>query len=76
MVTIDLAKALAGDPLNNVVLRPRDRLIVHTRDEVQDQIVRVEGEVNTPRAIAFYQGMKASDAIFAAGGLKAECGSR
>ena len=72
MVTIDLAKALAGDPLNNVVLRPRDRLIVHTRDEVQDQIVRVEGEVNTPRAIAFYQGMKASDAIFAAGGLKAD----
>ncbi len=70
MVTVNLAKALAGDAQDNVVLRPRDRLVVSSRDTVQDQIVRVQGEVNEPRAFPFFQGMKASDAIFAAGGLK------
>lgn len=70
MMTVNIAKALAGDAQNNVVLQPRDRMVVHARADVQDLIVRVEGEVVTPGGIPFFQGMKASEALFAAGGLK------
>ncbi|HVF10128.1 MAG TPA: SLBB domain-containing protein, partial [Abditibacteriaceae bacterium] len=70
MVTIDLNKALAGNALHNVTLQTRDRLLVRSRDDVQDLIVHVEGEVIKPGTTPFYEGMKVSDAIFAAGGLK------
>lgn len=70
LVTINVARALAGDPQHNVALQPRDRLVINSREAVTDAIVRIEGEVVTPGNIPFFQGMKASEAIFAAGGLK------
>lgn len=69
-LTVDLAKAIAGDAANNLPLRGRDTLMVRSREDVKDQVVRVEGEVYKPGTFPFYGGMKVSDAIFAAGGLK------
>lgn len=70
MIAIDITKALAGDAAANVMLQPRDRLVIKPRSEVQDLLVQVQGEVNKPGGLTYYAGMKVSDALFLAGGLK------
>ncbi|OPZ87636.1 MAG: Polysialic acid transport protein KpsD precursor [bacterium ADurb.Bin429] len=70
LMPVNLEKALAGDVTANLVLQARDRLMVKSRDEVLDFVVRVDGEVEKPGALAFYRGMRISDAVFLAGGLK------
>lgn len=70
MVSIDLAKALADDPKENITLRPLDRLVVGMREKVNDLFVAVEGEVVGPGTFPYYDGMKVSDAVLLAGGLK------
>lgn len=70
LLPINLVKALAGDQAANVPLQSRDRLVVKSRAEVLDAVVRVAGEVEKPTSLPFAQGMRVSDAVFLAGGLK------
>lgn len=72
MVTVNLAKALAGDQKENVLLQPRDRVIIHSTANINDQVVSVEGEVIRPGSFPFFEGMKISDALLISGGLKAD----
>jgi len=72
LIPIDLGKALAGDPANNVALSLYDRVRIYRVDEVQwmgDRQVFVKGSVRTPGAFARADGMRVIDLLLQAGGL-------
>jgi protein involved in polysaccharide export with SLBB domain len=75
MVTVELAKALAGDAAANLRLERGDMLRVFTRAEVTpESAVVVGGFVREPGEYPRFQGMRVSDAILLAGGLDANAG--
>ena len=68
--SISLGEALAGDPLNNILIEPRDRLLVHRQPaRVNPPSVYVRGEVARPGRYPLGTSMKVSDLVQAAGGL-------
>lgn len=69
-LTVDLGKALAGDPEANMMLKPRDYLIVKKIPEWTDQLtVELSGEVRNPGVYPIKRGEKLSSVIKRAGGL-------
>ena len=71
VVSVNLEAALKGDPGNNLLLQPRDRLIIH-RDlaKADPASVKIEGEVERPGKYPLGNGMTASDLVRIAGGFK------
>jgi polysaccharide biosynthesis/export protein len=68
--SISLREALAGDPLNNLLLEPRDRILVHRQPErVSPTSVYVRGEVGRPGRYPLASDMRVSDLVRAAGGF-------
>jgi polysaccharide biosynthesis/export protein len=68
--SISLREALAGDPLNNILIEPRDRLLVHRQPErVSPPSVYVRGEVARPGRYPLTSDMHVSDLARSAGGL-------
>jgi len=68
---INLAKALAGDPENNLALKPYDRLFIqHISDWRPEQYVTVRGEIKFPGRYLIKKGEKLSSLIARAGGYK------
>lgn len=68
-ITINLRKALAEDPENNILLRPNDRLFVKRIPEWgQQEIVQVDGEVRFPGRYTIYKGEKLSSLLQRTGG--------
>ena len=69
--SVSLGQALQGDPVENIILQPRDRILIHTNAEVvQPATVSIEGEVAKPGRYPLAQGMHVSDLIRLGGGLK------
>lgn len=70
VLSVNLSKALAHDPLEDVLLRPNDRVIVH-RDlaKVDPASVLVEGQVARPGRYALGQNMTAATLVRLAGGF-------
>jgi polysaccharide export outer membrane protein len=66
---IDLAKAVAGDPLHNVHLRPGDHVYVAY---AHASLVTVLGAVGGARAVPFHDGLRLTEALALAGGIAAE----
>ena len=70
---VDLQKAIAGDPQNDLVLRPQDFLSVRRIANWNNEIsVTIRGEVRYPGRYAFKQGDTLTDLIERAGGLTDE----
>lgn len=71
VMSVNLASALKGDPAANLLLRPRDRLIVH-RDlaKADPASVMIEGEVGKPGKYPLADGMTAGELVRLAGGFK------
>ena len=68
--SISLREALAGDPLNNILVEPRDRILVHRQPErVNPSNVYVRGEVGRPGRYPLASGMRVSDLVRSAGGV-------
>jgi polysaccharide export outer membrane protein len=68
--SISLREALAGDPLNNILLEPRDRILVHRQPErVNPASVYVRGEVARPGRYPLASDMHISDLVRSAGGI-------
>jgi polysaccharide export outer membrane protein len=68
--SISLHEALAGDPLNNILIEPRDRILVHRQPErVNPPSVYVRGEVARPGRYPLVAEMRVSDLVVSAGGL-------
>jgi protein involved in polysaccharide export with SLBB domain len=69
--SVGLAQALAGDPAENILMQPRDRLLIHRNpDAVEQATVYIQGEVAKPGRYPLAQGMRVSDLIRLGGGLK------
>jgi len=68
--SINLSDALAADPLNNVLVQPRDRILVHRQPEqVSPANVYVRGDVARPGRYPLTANMRVSDLVRSAGGL-------
>lgn len=68
--SINLRDALAGDPLNNILVQPRDRILVHRQPEqVSPASVFVRGDVARPGRYPLTTNMHVSDLVQSAGGL-------
>ncbi len=68
--SINLRDALTGDPLNDVLVQPRDRILVHRQPEqVSPANVYVRGDVARPGRYPLVANMRVSDLVRSAGGL-------
>jgi polysaccharide biosynthesis/export protein len=69
--SVSLSQALAGDPAENILLSPRDRILVHrSPDAEQPATVYVQGEVGKPGRYPLTTNMTVADLIRVGGGLK------
>ncbi len=70
VISVNLRKALAGDPTENVVLQPMDRVLI-SRDlaKTSPAAVTIAGEVGKPGKYPMSNGMTALELIKLAGGL-------
>ncbi len=69
--SVALSQALGGDPVENIFLQPRDRLLIHRNpDAVEPATVSIRGEVEKPGRYPLAQGMRVSDLIGLGGGFK------
>lgn len=71
VMSVNLAKALAGDPKYNILLEPKDRVFVH-RDinKLDPPMVSIEGQVGRPGKYPLGANMTAADLVRLAGGFK------
>ncbi len=71
ILSVDLKEALAGNPVDNVVMQPRDRLLVHRNpSRVDPPTVFIKGEVAKPGRYPLTTNMRVEDLVRVAGGLK------
>ncbi len=71
LIKLDLGKAMAGDSANDIKLRDRDRVVIHSiRDTSPWRSITVTGQVNRPGTYEYAENMTVRDLVFAAGGLR------
>jgi protein involved in polysaccharide export with SLBB domain len=71
ILNVNLAAALGADPLENVLVQPRDRILVHRSEyRVDPPSVYVRGEVVNPGRYPLGENMHVTDLLQAAGGPK------
>ena len=69
--SVSLGGALSGNPMDNILLEPRDRVLVHQNSaSVDPPTVYVKGEVAKPGRYPLTTNMYVDDLIRVAGGLK------
>jgi protein involved in polysaccharide export with SLBB domain len=71
ILSVDLSEALAGNPVDNIILQPRDRLLIHRNlAKVDAPTVDIKGEVAKPGRYPLTANMQVEDLVRVAGGLK------
>lgn len=71
VISVNLLGALSGDPKDDIVLQPRDRVFVHkSQAKVDPPTVTIEGEVARPGKYPLGHDMTAASLVRFAGGLK------
>jgi polysaccharide export outer membrane protein len=69
--SVSLSAALEGDPIANIVLQPRDRLLIHRNpDAIEPASAYVQGDVGKPGRYPLTTNMTVADLIRVGGGLK------
>jgi len=69
-IYFNVAKALAGDPEENLPLQTEDRIIIHSLwEERWKEMVSISGEVKKPNEYLLTESMTVSDLVFKSGGL-------
>jgi protein involved in polysaccharide export with SLBB domain len=69
--TVKLRDALNGTAADNILLQPRDRLLIHAnKSRLEPSFVEVTGAVAKPGRYPYTENIHAEDLIRAAGGLK------
>jgi len=69
--SVNLHEALAGNPVDNVLLQPRDRLLIHRNAaRVDPPTVFITGEVAKPGRYPLTSNMHVEDLVHVAGGVK------
>ncbi|GAB4293451.1 MAG: SLBB domain-containing protein [Ignavibacteriaceae bacterium] len=68
--TINLDKALKGDPVNDIYLQQMDQIKIYSKYEIRSNLnVSIEGYVKNPFTIPYADSLTLFDMIFKAGGL-------
>jgi protein involved in polysaccharide export with SLBB domain len=71
VISVNLEKALAGDPADNVTLQAKDRVLVHRNlAKVDPPSVFIRGEVAKPGKYPLGENLSAAGLVRLAGGLK------
>ena len=71
ILSVDLREALAGNPVDNIILQSRDRLLIHkSLAKVDAPTVDIRGEVAKPGRYPLTTNMRVEDLVQVAGGLK------
>jgi protein involved in polysaccharide export with SLBB domain len=71
VISVDLSKALEGDPTENIALEPMDRVFIHKSQAKGDPAsVKIEGQVAQPGKYPLGENMTAADLVRLAGGLQ------
>jgi protein involved in polysaccharide export with SLBB domain len=71
ILSVDLREALAGNPVDNILIQPRDRLLVHRNSaRVEPPTVYITGEVAKPGRYPLTTDMRVEDLVHVSGGLK------
>jgi polysaccharide biosynthesis/export protein len=71
ILSVNLRGALDGDPVDNIILQPRDRILVHRSSaRVEPATVYIKGEVAKPGRYPLTTNMKVVDLVRVSGGLK------
>ncbi|MHB8828669.1 MAG: SLBB domain-containing protein [Syntrophales bacterium] len=65
----DVARAMAGDPAENILLEDEDQIVIHSLyEEKWKETASVSGEVKKPGEFVLTEKMRVSDLLFKAGG--------
>ncbi len=68
--SVGLSQALAGDAVANILLQPRDRILIHRNaSSVDPETVSIEGEVTNPGRYPLTSNLRVADLVRTAGGL-------
>lgn len=71
ILSVDLREALAGNPVDNILIQPRDRLLIHRKfEKVDAPTVNITGEVVKPGRYPLTTNMRVADLVRTAGGMK------
>jgi protein involved in polysaccharide export with SLBB domain len=71
ILSVNLGAALSGNPIDNLLLQPRDRILVHRNaTRVDPPTIDVKGEVAKPGRYPLTTNMHIEDLLRVAGGLK------
>jgi polysaccharide export outer membrane protein len=71
ILSVDLREALAGNPVDNILIQPRDRLLIHRNSaRVDPPTVYITGEVAKPGRYPLTTNMHVEDLVRVAGGVK------
>ncbi|MGB8477199.1 MAG: SLBB domain-containing protein, partial [Candidatus Acidiferrum sp.] len=71
ILSVNLREALAGDPMDNILLEPRDRLLIHRNPtRIDPPTVYITGEVAKPGRYPLTTNMHVEDLVRVAGGIK------
>jgi polysaccharide biosynthesis/export protein len=71
VMSVNLGGALSGNPADNILLAPRDRIVVHQNPaRVDPASVFLQGEVARPGRFPLSADLRIADAIRLAGGFK------
>lgn len=69
--SVDLRQALDGNPVDNIILQARDRILIHRNAaNVEPATVYIKGEVAKPGRYPLASNMRVEDLVRVAGGLK------
>jgi len=69
--SVSLSQALEGDSIENIVMQPRDRLLIHKNpDAVEPATVFIQGEVGKPGRYPLTTNMHVADLVRLSGGMK------
>jgi len=70
LLTINLRRALAGDPSQNLLIQDRDHLMVRPMPDIQEaRHITLKGEVRSPGTYAARKGERLSSILLRAGGF-------
>jgi protein involved in polysaccharide export with SLBB domain len=70
IVEVNLASALAGDPIANIELKKEDALTVYSLLEFKESYkISIDGEIKKPGSFNYYENITLNDLIIEAGGL-------
>jgi polysaccharide export outer membrane protein len=71
ILSVDLREALAGNPIDNILIQPRDRLLIHRiAARVDPPTVYITGEVAKPGRYPLTTNMHVEDLVRVSGGVK------